>query len=213
MAASAGTGSGATSARCAAPRASASTADSETTVGSAAAPASVRTANGAADVDLPAGASLPADDDYQLHVSSETSSSSTRVFHHERLELLMALETELLFSGARATPPVDDCPRALSLVRASLEQKLRDEGTEKSALDSATAGFEKLLGRLRSAAGFEEATPWRDADEMPWAKSLRDATPIIQSELAANLADIGDASWESATYEAIAPSWRVVHDT
>ena len=168
-------------------------------------------ANGAADVDLPAGASLPADDDYQLHVSSETSSSSTRVFHHERLELLMALETELLFSGARATPPVDDCPRALSLVRASLEQKLRDEGTEKSALDSATAGFEKLLGRLRSAAGFEEATPWRDADEMPWAKSLRDATPIIQSELAANLADIGDASWESATYEAIAPSWRVVH--
>ena len=168
-------------------------------------------ANGAADVDLPAGASLPADDDYQLHVSSETSSSSTRVFHHERLELLMALETELLFSGARATPPVDDCPRALSLVcarRSSRSCATRAPKSPRSirpppASRSCWAGCAARRALRRRRLG-ETRTRCR-------GQSLRDATPIIQSELAANLADIGDASWESATYEAIAPSWRVVH--
>ena len=140
---------------------------------------------------------------------------SARAMHSRRLDLLMEVESELLFSSAHydVGDGGDDVQRVLALVRASLEQKLRDD----DPLDSATASFERLLGRLRAAAGFGDSTAWYDPDSMPWADELRRCTPKIQRELQASLQGAGDQDadgdedWESADYEAIAPSWRVRH--
>ena len=41
--------------------------------------------------------------------------------------------------------------------------------------------------RLRAAAGFDDATPWRATDIVPWADQLREAAPTIQRELLAAL--------------------------
>lgn len=129
--------------------------------------------------------------------------------HSDRMDAVMALETELLFSGSRSRLEVQ-YPCTLALVQASLEEKLRPKPSGgDSSLDSASADFEALLARLRKAAGFAEATPWREPSEMPWAKDLTEITPILQSELAA--ARGVALEWESASYEAIAPDWRVIH--
>mmetsp|Transcript_120656 Transcript_120656/g.232851 ORF Transcript_120656/g.232851 Transcript_120656/m.232851 type:complete len:657 (+) Transcript_120656:69-2039(+) len=129
--------------------------------------------------------------------------------HKDRIDAVMALESEFLFSGTRA-PSSAHYPCALGLVRATLEEKLHPEQASSDvALDSASPQFEAMLTRLRAAAGFANATPWREASEMPWASEMRKITPILQTELAAALN--GTLGWDSADYQAIAPDWRVIH--
>lgn len=161
---------------------------------------------------------LPAETDYMIVARAEKAGKrradtcSARAIHADRLSILMELEKELLFSSSRLllgteSDTLPGVSRALALVQASLEQKLRDN----EALDSATSSFERLLGRMRKAAGFADATPWHDPGLMPWAAPLCAGAPIIQRELAAALADAPESKWESADYEAIAPAWRVRH--
>ena len=61
--------------------------------------------------------------EYVLLAQSEDHCCETRVVHGEKMALLEELEAELLFSGSRSGTRT--YPRALALVRASLEQKLR----------------------------------------------------------------------------------------
>ena len=125
---------------------------------------------------------------------------------------LLDLHSQLLFSTSQNQLPA----RVRSLVSSSLRRKY--EANEAEELDSASKAFEAFLAELRCGAGFGDATPWRDPDCMPWADALRETAPVLQEELRVVLSEDRDSSadgrgvsWESASYEAIAPSWRVMH--
>ena len=168
-------------------------------------------------------------------VGSSAPTVRQRVITEQKLGLIMDLERELLFSGDRGGRESTQ-RRILAMVRASLLQKLRQPSGD--GLDSASLSFERMLSRLRRSAGFGDSSPWHriDPERMPWAKRLREAAPMIREELKAVLsasmaeteaegrsASLVDGrteadgrsasleSWESASYEAIAPSWRVRH--
>ena len=176
-------------------------------------------AAGDLDLRIPLSVSNLPGSDYLLHAASGSEACTARVVHSDKMALLEMLEGELLFSGARSGS--DTYPLALALVRASLEQKLRTAGGDAASMDSASTDFSRLLVRLRAAAGFSDAQPWHDADEcVPWATGMRALTSTISDELssalkrdamAADAVEANPSSWESASYEAVAPTWKVMH--
>ena len=117
---------------------------------------------------------------------------------------------ELLLSGTRTSQTGENYPHALALIQASLEHNSGE-------LDSASPEFAALLAELRCAAGFGAAAPWLNAEEcMPWAGGMGDVATLLQDELSAALQQDepgtpNPQSWEGASYEAIAPTWRVQH--
>ena len=161
-----------------------------------------------------------------------TSPARARVVSGAQLQLLMALERQLLFAGFRTddgsvvgsgVAGADSLRRVLSLVEASLLQKLRSgAGLTASVaadvdggggLDSASESFASMLDRLRRAAGFSSA-PWHEASELEWAEELTASVDVIQAELRDSLSHAPESptsGWESADYEAIAPDWKVQH--
>lgn len=114
----------------------------------------------------------------------------------------LSLRATLLFAGF-ATPPSQ---RVLSLLRASARDSARD-------LDSASPGFESLVGNLREAAGFGDSPAWHAPrpELHPWASVLAGEVATIQAELRACVRDEPGRAWTGAEYAAIAPDWRFTH--
>jgi hypothetical protein len=111
----------------------------------------------------------------------------------EKVQLAARLKGELLFP--KMSMSHSNLARVFALIEGSLEEEVRsltlDQGVlefDESAsaglaLDSASEGFERLLGRLRRRAGFD-SRPWHDpGEEAPWADGLRTLAPLLWDEV------------------------------